>query len=137
MDKIEDRKGDESSQELAEERTDLAEERTLWADQRTYLAQQRTFAGWIRTGLATTAVGLGIVEFIGQEEPAWLIRSVGATMTLLGALIPILALIGYRKVDTDLRRNDRPGSSIALPWLVLIAILMSVLAMGATAFIIL
>ena len=38
---------------LAESRTDLAEDRTV-------LANERTFAGWVRTGLATVGIGLGL-----------------------------------------------------------------------------
>ena len=128
----------EDKNDMAEERTDLAEERTLWADQRTLLAQQRTFAGWIRTGVGVAAVGLGVAELLGEQEPKWLLQAVGFSLASLGAIIPILALLGYRKVERsmDMEKEDRLGSTITVPWLILIAMIVSLAAAGAAAIIV-
>ncbi|HEY9553776.1 DUF202 domain-containing protein [Allosphingosinicella sp.] len=39
------------------------------AEDRTVLANERTFAGWVRTGLATIAIGLGFSALFRQMEP--------------------------------------------------------------------
>ena len=44
---------------------DLAENRTDWAEDRTILANERTFAGWMRTGMASLAVAIGLKAVFG------------------------------------------------------------------------
>ncbi|WP_394227872.1 DUF202 domain-containing protein [Paracoccus marcusii] len=51
-----------SKDQPAEDRTDLAEDRTI-------LAVERTFSGWIRTGLATVAVAIGMQAVFGPFQP--------------------------------------------------------------------
>ncbi|MDF1729557.1 MAG: DUF202 domain-containing protein, partial [Sulfitobacter sp.] len=43
-----------------ENKNELAEDRTDWAEDRTILANERTFAGWMRTGMASLAVAIGL-----------------------------------------------------------------------------
>ena len=50
----------------------LAEERTDWAEDRTALANERTFAGWMRTGMASVALAIGLRALFGPFEPTWL-----------------------------------------------------------------
>ena len=65
-----------SSNDLAEERTDLAQDRTDWAEDRTVLANERTYAGWMRTGLASVGLGLGFQAIFRATEPTWLVASI-------------------------------------------------------------
>ena len=64
----------------------LARDRTDWAEDRTLLANERTFAGWMRTGLASCAVGLGFHAIFGKSEPLWLAKA-GATLFIVIALL--------------------------------------------------
>ncbi|WP_084420892.1 YidH family protein [Henriciella litoralis] len=75
-----------TSNDLAEERTDLAHDRTDWAEDRTILANERTFAGWMRTGLASAALGLGFQAIFRVVEPTWLAKA-GASIFLVIAII--------------------------------------------------
>lgn len=75
-----------TSNQLAEERTDLAQDRTDWAEDRTILANERTFAGWMRTGLASAALGLGFQAIFRVVEPTWLAKA-GASIFLAIALV--------------------------------------------------
>lgn len=63
---------------LAETRTDWAESRTDWAEDRTIQANERTFAGWMRTGMASVALALGLKALFGSFEPTWLAKAVAS-----------------------------------------------------------
>lgn len=126
-----------NKQELAEERTEYAEDRTVWADQRTFLAQQRTFAGWTRTGLTAIAVGIGSIEFLGKTHPSWLILTIGLIFIFLGGLIPLLALISFRAVETRMKETNRPKSAISGIWMTLITTLMVMASVGGILLVIL
>lgn len=63
--------------ELAGTRTDLAEDRTL-------LANERTFAGWVRTALASIAVGVGFNALFGAIQPPWIPRALATLFVLTG-----------------------------------------------------
>tara|TARA_B100000949_G_scaffold92369_1_gene82509 strand:+ start:174 stop:536 length:363 start_codon:yes stop_codon:yes gene_type:complete len=85
-----------SKQELAEERTDYAEDRTI-------LANERTFAGWIRTGVASAALGLGFQAIFRAVEPTW-VAKLGATVFILIAIT--VFYLAYRKSCQLARRMD-------------------------------
>ncbi len=85
-----------SKQELAEERTDYAEDRTI-------LANERTFAGWIRTGVASAALGLGFQAIFRAVEPTWLAK-LGATVFILIAVA--VFYLAWRKSCNLARRMD-------------------------------
>ncbi|UWQ22741.1 YidH family protein [Jannaschia sp. W003] len=59
-----------------DKKTDWAESRTDWAEDRTVLANERTFAGWMRTGMASVALALGLKAVFKDAEPDWLPRAV-------------------------------------------------------------
>lgn len=77
-DKAEGRVGEDTSTELAIDRTDMAEDRTI-------MAVERTFAGWIRTAFAAIAIGIGFRALFGALEPPWLARVI-ATMFIALAI---------------------------------------------------
>lgn len=116
--------------QLAEERTEWAEERTIWADQRTFLAQQRTFGGWIRTGLTSIAVGFGFIEVLGRQNPHWLVTATGLILIILGGVIPVMALDGYGKVQTQMKKTNRPKSSFPYIWIKFVAFALLAAAIG-------
>ncbi len=65
--------------------TEMAQDRTDWAEDRTMLANERTFAGWMRTGMASVALALGLRAVFGDFEPTWGAKSV-ATVFLIAAV---------------------------------------------------
>ena len=67
------------------DKNDLAQERTDWAEDRTNLANERTFAGWMRTGMASVGVAIGLKAVFGATEPTWLAKGV-ASVFLAAAL---------------------------------------------------
>jgi putative membrane protein len=86
------------SNKLAEERTDLAQDRTDWAEDRTVLANERTYAGWMRTALASMALGLGFHAIFGKLEPIWLGKGVATAFGVIGLIIIVAAFRQSRRV---------------------------------------
>lgn len=70
--------------EPAVSRTDLAEDRTV-------LANERTFAGWMRTSLASVAIGVGFHALFPAMSPSWVPRAIATAFLLLAVAIIIMA----------------------------------------------
>ena len=71
------------------ERHDLS--RTALAEDRTILANERTFAGWMRTALASVALGVGFHALFPTMQPSWLPRAIASAFLLLAILVIVLA----------------------------------------------
>lgn len=65
-------------------RTDLAEDRTI-------LANERTFAGWMRTALASVALGVGFHALFPTMQPTWLPRAIASAFLVIAILVIVLA----------------------------------------------
>lgn len=77
-------------------RTDLAEDRTI-------LANERTFAGWMRTALASVALGVGFHALFPTMQPAWLPRAIASSFLVLAIVVIVLA---ERPAAAVMRRLD-------------------------------
>lgn len=75
-------------------RTDLAEDRTI-------LANERTFAGWMRTALASVAIGVGFHAIFPAMQPAWVPRAIATGFLLLAVFIVVSA---ERRAGAVMRR---------------------------------
>ena len=69
---------------MTEDKTELAAARTDLAEDRTLLANERTFAGWVRTALASVAVGVGFNALFGEIEPIWLPKALATLFIAIG-----------------------------------------------------
>ncbi|MGZ3216001.1 DUF202 domain-containing protein [Paracoccus sp. T5] len=110
-----------AKEQLAEDRTDLAEDRTI-------LAVERTFSGWIRTGLATTGVAIGLHAVFGLFQPAWVPKAAATLFLLAAELILWGAWLENRKSRHRLSSHTarlQPGGRITL--------LVTVLSLGILA----
>ena len=63
---------------------DLAEDRTI-------LANERTFAGWMRTSMASIAIGIGFNALFGKLDPAWLPKVIASGFLALSIFIAVAA----------------------------------------------
>ena len=57
---------------------EMAKDRTDWAEDRTTLANERTFAGWMRTGMASVALAIGLKAVFAPFEPTWVPKLVSS-----------------------------------------------------------
>jgi putative membrane protein len=96
----------------SEAKQDLAEDRTSWAHERTLLAKERTFSAWARTGIASIAAGLGIAHLIQSTDSPWIVRIIGAVLTLTGGSIFAIGFLSYRKALKALEEEGIRGMSL-------------------------
>ena len=75
---------DQQHQPDSPSRTDLAEDRTI-------LANERTFAGWMRTALASVAIGVGFHALFPTMQPAWVPRAIATAFLILGIVTIVSA----------------------------------------------
>ena len=75
---------DHDSNTAAASRTALAEDRTI-------LANERTFASWMRTSLASVAIGVGFQALFSKMDPPWVPRAIATGFLLLGIAVIVLA----------------------------------------------
>ena len=61
------------------------------AEDRTILANERTFAGWMRTSMASVAIGIGFNALFGKLEPTWVPKLIASGFLLLSVFIAIAA----------------------------------------------
>lgn len=115
---------DENESDLAQRRTDWAEDRTDWAEDRTVLANERTFAGWMRTGMASVAIAIGLQAVFGETEPTWLAKAAASIFLLIATYIFIVARGSARQMLDRLNSHsaeplsDRHLSQVALFFMV-------------------
>lgn len=95
----------DSSNDLAEQRTDLAEDRNI-------MAVERTFAGWIRTAFAAIGIGLAFRAVFGEFQPPWLGKAIATMFVAAGGILAIVAQ--QRTCKTMARLNShrmKPASA--------------------------
>ncbi|WP_410217779.1 YidH family protein [Paracoccus sp. (in: a-proteobacteria)] len=106
-----------SKDHSGDNRKNWAEDRTDWAEDRTILAVERTFSGWIRTGLATAAVALGLHAVFGPFQPTWVPKAVATIFLLAAQLIFLGAWLENRKSRSRLSSHQarhQPAGRITL-----------------------
>ena len=86
---------------------EMARERTDWAEDRTILANERTYAGWMRTGMASVALALGLRALFGPFEPTWLPKLVASIFIGTGIMIFYLAWRNCSGTQRDSRNMTR------------------------------
>lgn len=104
-------------------RTDLAEDRTI-------LANERTFAGWMRTALASVAIGVGFHALFPAMQPAWLPRAIATGFLLLAVFVVVSA---ERRAAAVMRRLSAHVVTSARP--MNLKILVGAIALGSLALI--
>ncbi|MFP7672594.1 YidH family protein [Marivita sp. S0852] len=96
---------------LAKDRTEYAENRTDWAEDRTVLANERTFAGWLRTGMASVAIALGLRALFRPYEPTWVPKVVATVFIVAALLIFVSAWRQAKRTKDSLSTHDANGQS--------------------------
>lgn len=84
--------------------TEMAKDRTDWAEDRTILANERTFAGWMRTGMACVAIALGLKAVFGEFEPTWAAK---ATSSIFIAVACYIFYAARQQACATLTRMDK------------------------------
>ncbi|MGX8773972.1 MAG: DUF202 domain-containing protein [Bacillota bacterium] len=85
---------------LSELRTDMATERTDMAFERTSLTNSQTFLAYCRTAIATFAAGIGMFEFVNNEN----IIRIGVALMIASPLIVIVGIVHFFKVRSRITK---------------------------------
>lgn len=91
-----------------ETENELAIERTDWAEDRTIMANERTFAGWMRTGMASVALALGMKAVFGDFEPVWAAKATASIFIVLACYIFFTAR--QQSCATQARMNEHSAT---------------------------
>ena len=86
-----------------------SDSRTNWAHERTRLAKERTFSAWLRSGLSTVGVGLGLVKLLPSVEPRWMMQLIGVLFIGAGAIIFVMGYATYHNVMKKLEDEGFKG----------------------------
>jgi putative membrane protein len=103
-------------------------------DPRFSMANERTALAWVRTALAFVAGGVGLTSVARIAGLSRLLDVVAAALCVLGALLAVVAVLGWRRRELAMRLDRPLPAPFALAWLgVLVAVVALVLA-GYLAF---
>jgi len=103
---------------------------------REHLANERTFLAWIRTSIALMGLGFVIVKFgIFLKEVALILEdlnitisegfsaAVGTGMVAMGVILAFFAFFQYKKVETQINRQNYKSSSLISVLLTLVIVI--------------
>ncbi|MBQ9060911.1 MAG: DUF202 domain-containing protein [Firmicutes bacterium] len=84
---------------MAEERTAMAIERTVMAFERTSLTNSQTLLAYTRTAIALLAAGIGMFEFVNNQN----IVTLGVIIMFLAPVVEAIGLIHFSLVRRKLK----------------------------------
>ncbi|VAX14948.1 hypothetical protein MNBD_NITROSPINAE04-1980 [hydrothermal vent metagenome] len=99
-------KKDIANRPSTKETQSLAPDSNTLALDRTVLANERTYQAWIRTGLALFIAGLGVLKFLREEMPFWILLVIATLFILFSAIAFLLAAWRYRHFHLRIKRLD-------------------------------
>ena len=91
-------------------------------DYRFTLANERTFLAWIRTALATLAIGVLLDQFSSRLQPTIVVVVLALTLCLLSGIMCVFAYRRWRAIEIAMRHKQALPSSILQILLTLIAL---------------
>ena len=94
---------------MIDEHVKFTQKKLHWALERTRLSKERTFAAWLRTGLASTIAGIGLVKLLPDMKPDWLGQAIGLLLVFSGGAIFILGFRTYYIVFKKLEKEGFEG----------------------------
>ena len=112
-----------------------AEQRTEWAEDRTTLAAERTFAGWMRTGMASLGVAIGLQAVFRAFEPTWAPKL--AAMIFVGTAIAMFLSAAWRTRKMLQRLNAHQVKPQKPNRMLLQAVMLSIGAVAIAAILVL
>lgn len=85
---------------------EMAETRTAWAEDRTMLANERTFAGWMRTGMASIALALGLKAVFKDTDHILIAKGAAELFILVAIFIFWAAALKSREAQKRMDCHD-------------------------------
>ncbi len=103
-------------------------------DARFSMANERTALAWVRTALALVAGGVGLTSVARIAGLSRLLDAVAAALCVLGALLAVVAVLGWRRRELAMRLDRPLPAPFALAWLGALVAAVALLLAGYLAF---
>lgn len=81
------------------------------------MANERTALAWVRTALAFVAGGIGLTSVARIAGLSRLLDVVAAGLCVVGALLAVVAVLGWQRRELAMRLDRPLPAPIALAWL--------------------
>jgi len=94
-------------------------------DPRFSMANERTALAWVRTALAVVAAGIGLTTVARLASLPRALDVLAAGMCVLGAVLSVAAVLGWRRRELALRLGRPLPAPLALPWLAAALVVLS------------
>jgi inner membrane protein YidH len=111
-----------SAEPVSEVSGDSRRPRTVYGlgaepDPRFSMANERTALAWVRTALALVAAGVGLTSVARIAGLSRLLDVLAAGLCVLGALLAVVAVLGWRRRELAMRLDRPLPAPFALAWL--------------------
>ena len=103
-------------------------------DPRFSMANERTALAWVRTALALVAAGVGLTSVARIAGLSRLLDVVAAGLCVLGALLAVVAVLGWRRRELAMRLDRPLPAPFALAWLGALVAAVALVLAGYLAF---
>ncbi|WP_108783564.1 YidH family protein [Pontivivens insulae] len=113
------------------DKNELAKDRTDWAEDRTVMANERTFAGWMRTGMSSLAIAIGLSAVFKEAEPTWVPKAFAMVFVICALLIFEAARRASCKVTERLEAHAAEPQDTRAMTAVAILLMIGSVAVGA------
>jgi putative membrane protein len=81
------------------------------------MANERTALAWVRTALALVAGGVGLTSVARLANLSRFLDVVAAILCVGGAVLAVVAVIGWRRRELAMRLDEPLPAPVALTWL--------------------
>ena len=103
-------------------------------DPRFSMANERTALAWVRTALAFVAGGVGLTSVARIAGLSRLLDVVAAGLCVLGALLAVVAVLGWRRRELAMRLDRPLPAPFALAWVGALVAAVALVLAGYVAF---
>ena len=104
-------------------------------DPRFSMANERTALAWVRTALAFVAAGVGLTSVARIAGLSRLLDVVAAALCVLGALLAVVAVLGWRRRELAMRLDRPLPAPFALAWVGALVAAAALVLAGYLAFV--
>ena len=104
-------------------------------DPRFSMANERTALAWVRTALAFVAGGVGLTSVARIAGLSRLLDVVAAALCVLGALLAVVAVVGWRRRELAMRLDRPLPAPFALAWVGALVAAVALVLAGYLAFV--
>ncbi|WP_333683703.1 YidH family protein [Pontibaca methylaminivorans] len=113
---------DEKKIEFSRDKSDLSEIRTGWSEDRVLLSNERTFGSWMRTGMSSLVVGIGLQAVFHSMEPVWIAKIAASLFIAIAIMIFLIAAFHDSRAQRRINEHDVESMPAGRMWLIAVTL---------------